>query len=793
MDRMVVHGSEGRGVQVQASGSLVLRNSLVEGNRDLGLSLFGSKAVVERSVLRNTREVALKKTFGNGIQAAPALSGQPRGSELTLRDSLVTGNRYKGVALFGSKATLERSVVRDTREQASDQQSGTGILASFDSSGQGQRSEVILRDSLVEGNRDLGLSLWSSRATVERSVIRDTRENAADKNFGRGIQAAVEAGQSQGSELTLRDSLVTGNRTDGIVLFSSKASVLRSVVGDNLEQASDKQFGVGIRAVAGAAKGKGSEVTVRNSLVAGNRSAGIALESSSATVSSSVVRDTIEQAKYKTLGVGIHATQGSVLTLSDSLVAGNRSAGVFLFSSSASVLRSVVRGNLEQVSDKKLGAGIQASVAPNHTLGSTLTVSDSLVTGNRTNGIDIQSSTATVERSVVRDTLEQTSGKKGGQGINAEVQSGQTRGSVLTLRDSLVTDNRSAGIKLLGSKAIVQRCVVRDTGARASDNKGGEGLWATFDPQGKGRGSELTIRDSIVTSNRSAGVALLGSKATVERCVVRDTRKNASQGKGGVGIEASVGPGQTQGSELTLRDSLVAGNRAGGVSLFSSRATLERSVVRDTQGGSLNDEVGQGIHAQIESGQTHGSELVVRDSLVANNCASGISLLSSRATVERSVVRDTREWASNKKHGRGIQASAQAGHGQGSELTLRDSVVAGNRTAGVEIRNSKATVKRCVVRDSRKDGLDRAGDGLVAGEKATLHATDTSVERAARAGFIFDNSGGSIHRCLIQRNVFAIDLERGAQPSIGKDNTIIDNKENEVTSRNLKIAPPAKM
>ena len=618
-DHMVVQGCEGRGIQVQSGGTLSLRDSLVAGNRDGGIVLFGSKASVERGVVRDTREWATDKKFGEGIYADVDLSGQGRGSELVLRDSLVAGNRTAGISMWSSKATVERSVVRDSREQASDKKSGVGIRASV-SSGQSQGSELTLRDSLVAENRYMGVLLFSSQATLERAVVRDTHEDALSKKLGGGIYAGVDTGQSRGSELTLSDSLVVGNQTAGIELRSSKATVKRSVVRGTREQASDQKGGVGI-----------------------------------------------------IVSVGFEQSQGSELTLHDSLVASNRQTGISLWSSKATVRRSTVRDTREQASDKSEGAGITASVAPE-----------------------------------------------------------QSQGSELTLSDSLVARNRDVGILLFSSKASVQNCVVRDTLERASDRRSGHG------------------------------------------------------------IMASIESGQSQGSELTLSDSLVASNRSAGISLFSSKATVQNSVVRDTLEDASDKGLGMGIAAVFLSGQSLGSELTLNDSLVAGNRAAGIDLEGSKATVQRSVVRDTRERASDKKYGSGIQVAFYSGQSRESELTLRDSLVAGNRNVGIDLYGSKATVQRSVVRDTRKDGLGHYGDGLLAADKSTLHASDTTVERNARAGFLFTNSGGSIHRCLIRGNVFAIDLGNGDRPTIGTDNTIMDNKENDVSSSNLKIAPPSK-
>ena len=547
--------------------------------------------------------------------------------------------------------------------------------------------------------------------------------------------------------------------------------------------------GRGVRVAAGGT------LTLRRSLVAGNRTVGLSAESAKVTVERSVVRDTRARASDSGFGIGIQISmqqgksQSSELTLRHSLVSGNRTTGLRVSSSRATVEFSVVRDTLEQTADKKFGHGIDVSLGTGQSRGSELTLRDSVVAGNLAAGIMVESSKATMERAVVRDTKAQVSNGKYGVGIQGSVRAGQSRGSELTLLDSLVRANRTGGISLASSRATIERSVIRETLAQASDKTFGVGIQATVQP-GQSQGSELTLKDSVVADNRSVGILLGSSRATVERSVVRDTRAQPADKKYGQGFEVTVQTGQAKGSELTLRDSLVVGNRSTGIVLVSSRATVERSVVRDTRQQEADNKFGLGIEVSAKAGLSQGSELTLRDSVVAKNRATGIAVVGSQATVERSVVRDTQEQAADHKYGAGIQVSAQPGQGRGSVLTLRHGLVQGNRTAGIIMSGSRATVERSVVRDTRKNGEGLYGDGVSAKGKATLQIQDSVVERSARAGLLFDNAGGSLQRCLIRHNVFAVDLEHGAAPVIGDDNQLVNNQLNKVTTGQGLEVPP---
>ena len=420
---------------------------------------------------------------------------------------------------------------------------------------------------------------------------------------------------------------------------------------------------------------------------------------------------------------------------------------------------------------------------------SSLTLRYSLVAVSRGVGIGVSSAKATLEGSVVRDTRGQALDQRYGTGVQAVVSSGQTRSSDVVLRSSLVAGNRGLGIYLGSSKAMLDQSVVRDTRERATDSGGGTGILASFQT-GQAQGAELVLLKSLVAGNRSEGIAVLSSKITMEHSVVRDTLEQTSDKRFGTGITASVKSSQSVASDVTLRDSLIIGNRNAGVVVLSSRATVERTVVRDTRERDLDRRAGLGFYISTDPQQDQGSELVLHNSLVAGNREVGILINSSKATVERTVVRDTRERISDKAAGTGIQVSVDPYQKRGSEATLRDCLVAGNRNAGIVMSGSKTTVERSVVRDTHKEWIGLYGDGLVVSDKSTLEVMDTVVDHSARAGLLFENSGGSVKRCLVRRNTFAIDLEKGANPTIGKYNRLVENQINDVTSgRGLRSAP----
>ena len=534
-----------------------------------------------------------------------------------------------------------------------------------------------------------------------------------------------------------------------------------------------------------------ADLTIRDSAVSKNTAAGAYLDSSIALFERSVVRDTKPYPSDKTLGIGIGVTrgsqQGSTVTIRESLVDGNRTAGIVIESSTVKVEKSAVRNTRSRSSDDALGIGIQAGLKHGLKLSSRLVIHESIISNNRWAGIHLLSSMATLADSVIVDTQPQVSDMKFGVGIRAESSSSIKLASTLSVQDSLVARNRVAGVLLFGSSATLESSVVRDTESQSSDRKYGMGI--QIEVQGSTQlPSNLVVRDSAVVNNRVIGVALYSSTATLERSVVRDTRPSALDQMEGMGIQAVMKSGMKYGSTLKLSDCLLKGNRKEGIVLTSSTATIERSIVRDTKPQSSDKNFGLGISAYVGSDTKVPSSLNMRDSIVANSWTVGVFVGSSKLIAERSVIRFTHPRASDNL-GYAIMAGQQDGM-QGSTLELRDCMISNNWNVSVMLYRSTGTVERCLVQDTKATPIG-FGDGLeVRGKTGTLTISESLVDRSERAGLGFFGSGGLVKRSVFRNGLFSIIVEDGASPKIEEANVFEKNKRNSVSfGRGLKPAP----
>jgi len=461
---------------------------------------------------------------------------------------------------------------------------------------------------------------------------------------------------------------------------------------------------------------------------------------------------------------GVLVREGGVGTLHGLLVERAAYGGVHALSATVELDHSVVRDTQPQRSDLTRGRGVSAF--PDSTTGkpSILTVSDSVVERNHQIGIYVAGSTATIERTVVRDTLPQVSDKKLGLGILAQVNipDFKTR-STLVVSDTLVEHNIGTGILVNGSTATIERTVVRDT--QLDDEKvgsDGQGIKVQMEDLFTKTSAEATIRDTLVDRNIDKGIEVIGSSAIVERTVVRDTRVTATD-NGGIGIGVEIHDATKRPSTLDLHDSLVLRSAGAGILLDGSSATIKRTVVRDT--AQANEGTGGGIVAQFADKATQRADLVLEDSLVEGSTGISVFVGGSTATIERSVVRNTKPDAFDARFGRGICGQTSLINGVVSDLTIRDSLVEENTEAGIYVDGSSALVDRCVVRATRARASDGAfGDGLVVITRsstllASLVLTSSFVDHSARGGVAVFAANLSLSGSRLMCSRFDLDAE----------------------------------
>jgi hypothetical protein len=352
LERVWVHDNAGHGVDVAQLGSITLRGTLVEQNHEIGVAINSSNATLEASVVRNT-QANVQGLRGRGVNAQSA-TGAP--SSLLLRGTLIEQSHEMGVAIDGSDATLEASVVRNVQPDGQGF-GGRGVIVQ---STTGAPSSLLLRTSLVEQCHDVAVFIESSDATLEASVVRNTQPSA--QGFG-GRGVAVQSATGAPSSLLLRTSLVEQSREIGVSVNGSDATVEASVVRDTSPNA-QALFGRGLSVQSQPTTGAPSSLVLRSSLVERSHEIGVSIFGSEATIEASIVRDT-QAAGWGGRGVHVQTDMDapSTLLLYGSLVEQNREASVAVVDSVATIESCLLR-ETHSNAEGHFGDGVLLAAAP---------------------------------------------------------------------------------------------------------------------------------------------------------------------------------------------------------------------------------------------------------------------------------------------------------------------------------------------------------------------------------------------------------------------------------------------
>ncbi|WP_437965974.1 right-handed parallel beta-helix repeat-containing protein [Sorangium sp. So ce260] len=357
VDEVWVHGTGAQGVMVyneHGPAQLTVRGSLIEEAHTVGAHSRGAELVLESSVVRGTLEAG--EFRGSGVAANRGEGNAP--ASIAVRASVIEQSRGTGVYVIASEATVEDSVIRDSTGIDADA-AGMGVIVSLNS--RGLPGEASIRRSVIEGNEEAGIFVQGSSIVVEDTVVRDTQPYADELETGYGIYVVADIAASLQSEAALRRVVVEQNRSLGVAMLGTDASIDGLLVRDTLPRDKDQNYGVGLL-VASSDLLHGN-ITARGTVIEGSRTVGVVIEGASATLEGVAVRRTLPRASDDRMGRGIEV-QGidaeggrGHLVLRSSLVEESVESGLVIFGSTAIVEDTTIRGTRSS-SDGLQGNGV---------------------------------------------------------------------------------------------------------------------------------------------------------------------------------------------------------------------------------------------------------------------------------------------------------------------------------------------------------------------------------------------------------------------------------------------------
>ncbi|MDI3283432.1 right-handed parallel beta-helix repeat-containing protein [Polyangium sp. 15x6] len=631
LDRVRVHDTGDLGIaavnSVASSAVIALTNSLVERATSAGVVALGATVTIERSVVRETKSDA-GGAAGRGILAQPDDTTR---SHLTVRDSSVERNHETGIFVLASDVLVEATVVTGTLPDGNGQ-SGRGIEIGRTTVG---RSHATVRGSFLEKNHQFGIFVAASDAVIESTVVRGTPLDGSGQSGG-GIWAQG-SGPDVRSDVTVRASLIDDNREGGILLMGSDGLIETTVVRET-KPIDVGTYSAGIKLVSQPDTGARSNVIVRGSRLEKNHIHGLHVLDSDASVEATVVQGTQLDGDGK-LGWGMivatssHDIPRAKVAVSDCLIENNHEIGMYVGASDVTVEATVIRATQPGANGVN-GIGLVAETLLGPAQRANVTLTHSIVEKSHGFGVLVKDSDMEIDGTAVRETMPDGA-VESGRGI--EVVSWETGApATLTVRQSSIHDNHSIGISVVGAEALIEATLVRKTMSDGTEGPGRginiQSVPFTAGAGNAGQRSNATVYACTIEQNSDVGIYVGSSDVLIEATVVRENQSTA-----GIMVEnAPTG----EHANVIVRAALIEKNKRLGIGMLGADVRIEASVVRDSQLREDGD-LGRGIQVQLDEATGERANAEVYACLIEDNHESGIFVVNSDATIESTLVRGT--------------------------------------------------------------------------------------------------------------------------------------------------------
>lgn len=426
---------------------------------------------------------------------------------VVLRDLGLTSQLQGLWSQGASSVTLERVWMHDVLER--------GMVVDRDSA----PSSVVVRDSLIETTTLAAIELNGAELSLERSLVRDVQYY---DGWGIGVAAYRAAGQR--AQLTVRGSVIEGSPGLGVFAYGSDLVIEDSVVRDTHAREDDTQ-GLGVLAKNDGAER--ALATVRGSLVETSHFCGICADDSDLVVERTVIRDIEPEPTGLLLGVGIrvYAFETTFATrpfarIEQTVVERTHDVGLQIGGAEAEVTALLVRDVAGRRSDGQRGRGITVGF----TVGTSERRGQATIRGCRIEraheaGIMVAGADGEIDSCAVIDTLpRELDGLLGGGIAFVAELSRPEQGATGSIRRTVVERARAGGINVAASDLSVSDVIVRETLRMDQNDDFGDGLVASssmvllpdFYP------TSLDIQRATVEHNSRAAVAAFGAPVGIE-------------------------------------------------------------------------------------------------------------------------------------------------------------------------------------------------------------------------------------------------------------------------------------
>jgi hypothetical protein len=398
-------------------------------------------------------------------------------------------------------------------------------------------------------------------------------------------------------------------------------------------------------------------------------------------------------------------------TLRRSLVENATGNAAYALGASITVEASVLRDS-EPGPMGDFGRGVTIAQDPATLAQSSLALRRSLVERNHETGVSIYGSPAEIDSSVIRDTLPRAIDGALGAGVAVWRQMDTQTRAAVTVRRSVVATNRDLGITATDSDIAVETTMIEDTLVQESDGVNGIGFLAVdtlLEPK-----SQAVLRRSVVARALTAGVGTAGVDASIESVVARDVEVNPSTGITGRGMTIELNPlamPPVPGT-VSLRGSLVEHAHEVGVSLVGVTGLVESTLVRQIAPRPTGL-FGRGVSVEVDPSSGSAAVVTLDRMRIEEVHEFGIFVVGSQATIDRAIVRDVHARPFDGALGVGLAVQMSFENGAPASASLQRSTVERTQQSGIFVAGATTWLESIVVTDTFTDGVGRYGDGLI--------------------------------------------------------------------------------
>ncbi|RLB61472.1 MAG: hypothetical protein DRI90_11275, partial [Deltaproteobacteria bacterium] len=224
-----------------------VRSSLLTRNSDENLRVQGATATVEATIVRDATPLPNDSFSGLGLRA-DYHPDTAIAAELTVAGSLVEDSSSAGVFAVGSALRVQSTMIRDTGPEPATDTHGEGIVALAYDGTLVVPALLEVRSSVIQDNRNGGIVVHLGDTVIEDTVVSRTEPQSVDDVGGVGVAVF---GNSYGAPaprpvVTIAHCLIEHNRQAGVLIDGSVATIEATAIIDNVADLGQFPGGNGI-------------------------------------------------------------------------------------------------------------------------------------------------------------------------------------------------------------------------------------------------------------------------------------------------------------------------------------------------------------------------------------------------------------------------------------------------------------------------------------------------------------------------------------------------------------------